>query len=180
MKMSYIAAAALALSSMGANAALTSAGTACSFDDLLNVTVSDCAGYFVGNVNNSSDLPDVLTMLTSEFGGSYTGILEQVNGTASSFTFPVLGGLSGDTIVGIHWGGAAGGGVTGFYRFDAGLSLDELLVQTPNDPFKGVSNVAVYTSAPIPGPIPEPSTYALMLAGLGAVGLVARRRRVQK
>ena len=29
----------------------------------------------------------------------------------------------------------------------------------------------------IPAPIPEPKTYALMLAGLGLVGLVARRRR---
>jgi len=26
-------------------------------------------------------------------------------------------------------------------------------------------------------PIPEPSTYALMLAGLGVVGFVARRRK---
>ena len=39
----------------------------------------------------------------------------------------------------------------------------------------GAENFFVYRGA-LP-PIPEPSTYALMLAGLGAVGFVARRRR---
>lgn len=39
----------------------------------------------------------------------------------------------------------------------------------------GAENFFVYRGA-LP-PIPEPSTYALMLAGLGAVGYMARRRR---
>lgn len=38
------------------------------------------------------------------------------------------------------------------------------------------ANAATGVFAPV-GPIPEPETYALMLAGLGALGFVARRRR---
>lgn len=35
----------------------------------------------------------------------------------------------------------------------------------------------VTATSDMPGPIPEPSTYAMLLAGLGVMGLVARRRR---
>jgi PEP-CTERM motif len=51
-------------------------------------------------------------------------------------------------------------------QFDAGMAFDGITVAgKPIDP---------------PPPIPEPETYALMLAGLGAVALAARRRRAGK
>lgn len=47
------------------------------------------------------------------------------------------------------------------------------------DGFGWFNNVGAYdvTASPVTPPIPEPGTYALMLAGLGAVMFVARRRR---
>jgi hypothetical protein len=41
----------------------------------------------------------------------------------------------------------------------------------------GLSTVAYGSAAAMTQPIPEPETYALMLAGLGVVGFVARRRK---
>jgi len=40
-----------------------------------------------------------------------------------------------------------------------------------------VDNFRMMVAVPVPVPVPEPETYALMLAGLIAVGWVARRRR---
>jgi hypothetical protein len=34
-----------------------------------------------------------------------------------------------------------------------------------------------FTAAPVTAPVPEPETYAMMLAGLGLLGVVARRRK---
>ena len=51
----------------------------------------------------------------------------------------------------------------------SGLDLDELFV----DPHYSLDNVVVHTVTAVP----EPSTYALMLAGLAGAGFVARQRR---
>lgn len=174
MKLSHIAAAALALASLGANAALTSTGDACSLADLTNAVATDCAGYFVGNLNNNADFADVAAMLSTEFGVTSTGRIEQINAGTGSFSLAAP--VTGLTVVGVHWGGGAGGGGTGFFLFDAGAGMSTLTVETPNDPFRGVSNLAVYSTGGTVAAIPEPETYALMLAGLAVVAGVSRRR----
>jgi hypothetical protein len=43
--------------------------------------------------------------------------------------------------------------------------------------FGGASPDQFYLSGVVVSAVPEPETYAMMLLGLGALGLVARRRR---
>jgi len=66
--------------------------------------------------------------------------------------------------------------VTQTLDFTADASTTTLTLVNPSVPagignYPEVDNVSVVA-------VPEPETYALMLAGLGALGLVARRRRV--
>lgn len=60
----------------------------------------------------------------------------------------------------------------GGYTFTA-----DLFGPSPNNPNANLTFAVASGQVPVPN-IPEPQTYALLLAGLGAVGFVARRRRV--
>ena len=75
-----------------------------------------------------------------------------------AFTITDTGGISLSSFI-----GGLNPGVAGNWLFSADIWANG---------FTG--NVAVGSSTP---PIPEPETYAMMLAGLGLLGFVARRRR---
>ncbi|MCV2358333.1 PEP-CTERM sorting domain-containing protein [Paucibacter sp. TC2R-5] len=149
----------------------------CGANDLTGGTFLACSGYLSGNLINGS-APDklatftALTALGQKAGHAYGGTdiwveKKDFSGNTIDFTTP----LNGLTFLGIHKGGAGEGAQgTAFYLINAGTNLDKLTYN-----LGGLSNAAIYKTGV--SPVPEPETYALMLAGLAAVGFVAKRRK---
>ena len=88
---------------------------------------------------------------TGSFGNFRTGNFGQTFG-------PIVGGFTSISVTNAHMDLSASGG-----QFSG-------ITAQPQNKFE-VSLVAM--------PVPEPETYAMMLAGLGALGWLARRRRTQ-
>lgn len=67
----------------------------------------------------------------------------------------------------------------GYFFIDSGMpgQLNALDATIPIFNGENWSRAAFYAADTNPVPVPEPSEYALLLAGLGLVGLAARRRR---
>lgn len=59
-----------------------------------------------------------------------------------------------------------------FTPFNSGVFISSLV-------FSSTSNAFEASNFSVTNPVPEPETYALMLAGLAAMGMVVRRRRMQ-
>lgn len=159
------------------------------------VSVLDCSGFYAGNLNSGADFPGVQTLLQGADGagplGDFPGIaitgrnqIEFQNSvgvhgfkTASFQDGTQAITLGGKTVIGIHWGGND----TAFYLLNLSTPLTSLGLKATNplNDQTGISNAALYYTqgqAGITTAVPEPQTYAMLLAGLAALGFVARRR----
>ena len=111
---------------------------------------------------------DGANMDTADFGATQLTIRDQVFSNANGWemTFATAGGFSGLALVSSDF-------VPGLtFNLNAGkIVVDWLGTGSGPHDFTAVFDV---TGA---APVPEPETYALMLAGLAVVGFMARRRK---
>lgn len=123
-------------------------------------------GAFLGGVGTPGGIEQALATVS---GQTYTISFWLLNngGTPSSFT----ANFGGTTLLSMTNPPAFG--YTG-YSFDATASSSSTLLQFSgrNDPaYFYLDNISVQS---VTGAVPEPSTWAMMLFGLGAIGFVAR------
>ena len=153
-----------------------------------NISVSGarCIGFASGNLNGNNPSIGDINQLLGGWGvhlNSAVASSAMLSGLSGGTTINFTQQLYGDTIVGIHYGnvvdasGNKANNVTAFYRFDAGQGAG---IDSFTTTFDSLSNATLYSTGKAPVlTVPEPSTYAMMFAGLGLMGLVARRRKQQ-
>lgn len=167
------------------HAALTPVAPNCSAT-VTSPSWTDCAGAFSGNDKNQE--ADVLATILAEFGlsgVSFQGASDDAgsgpfsaNPGTNSGTLAFDAALDGPFVLSLK----AGNAFSLFYFDGAGdpissIDFTTLGVSTNGQGIgSGLSHASLYGGVPA---IPEPQTYALMLAGLAAMGFFARRRKPQ-
>lgn len=187
----FLSASLLALAMASAPAhALTPSGLDCAaYGTSVAMGALSCSGAWVGNDSNQQT--ETLAQLQQDFSGivgsidwTYAGKTETGNSAGPFSSVP--GGSSGTLtldapLTGYFVVGLKAGNRFSLYLFDGGSTgIDSLQYTTSgtsfqNDVPQGLSHASLYIPHGLP-PVPEADTYLMMLAGLGLVGYIARRK----
>ena len=178
-----LAFAACSLAATSAHAALTFSGVACAGHSTSMTSRTgylNCAGAYNGN--NLNQTADVQAAISGMFGlTGLTTVTDITGGNSGSSTGTLtFAAQTGPFVLSIKAGDAFS-----LYEFSGVTSVtyDTLGVgffsgnNNQNIHFgQDLSHADLYSRGVTP-PVPEPETYALLMAGLGALGFIARRRR---
>lgn len=149
----------------------------CALTDII-INAEACTGFLGGNVLSASPSAiaaqkNALNSLGFTWDGNFNTV-ETLSGLSGSHTVNFNQALRGITYVGFHFGNGVGGpgNGTAFYRLNAGnKGLDILTLN-----YAASSNAVLYHTT-IPSPVPEPETYAQILAGLGCLVQLKKRKK---
>lgn len=148
-------------------------------DTAINPSYVSCTGSFSGNTSNGTiDFGgvDYDFIGKTESGGSGDGPFASFGSGVNSGVLTFDEAWSGTFVVAIKAGNAYS-----LYQFSSATGVDSISFDTLGVAVNargtglGLSHVSLYGGQA--AAVPEPETYAMLLAGLGVVGLQLRRRR---
>lgn len=147
-----------------------------------NPDATACAGAFAGNLLNAADIADINAALDVLAGGNFTpdvtfATLDPTksffsgNGNDPTGTITFQQALTGNVIIGVHFGdaGTGLGDRTIFYQFNFTSPTTSVALNT-----QGFSDAILIR---LTGAVPEPAAWAMMLVGFAGIGFALRRRR---
>ncbi|HKX42163.1 MAG TPA: PEP-CTERM sorting domain-containing protein [Burkholderiaceae bacterium] len=111
-------------------------------------------------------------------GITFSSSISGIPGTSGTWTLSADQAVTLDLVFAMH-----GSNRSGAFLFDdlsigsSGSGTWEINWPNNGGNIPNYSNLTLFVRDVVVTPVPEPETYALMLAGLGAIGFMARRRR---